>query len=43
MFEKEVREAYKKTIDEWWTKVKGKEYTCVGIECESFSNWVFGT
>ena len=44
MFEKkEVREAYKKTIDEWWTKVKGKEYIIVGTECESFWNWVIGT
>ena len=44
MFEKkEVKEAYKMKMDEEWAKVKGKEYTGVDHEYESFWNAVIGT
>ena len=44
MFEKkEVREEYKKKMDEEWAKVKGKEYIGVDREYESFRNAVIGT
>ena len=44
MFEKkEVREAYKMKMNEEWAMVKGKEYTGVDHEYESFWNAVIST
>ena len=44
MFEKkEVKEAYKMKMDEEWAKVKGKEYTDVDHEYESFWSAVIST
>ena len=40
---KEVKEAYKMKMDEEWAKVKGKEYTSVDHQCESFWNAVINT